>query len=57
MTSYNRQTGTYLHADDSTDIGTDHETPNQRHATVYDAVAGAFSSFFAHRTSNGLTSA
>ncbi|CAN8105781.1 unnamed protein product [Discula destructiva] len=43
MTSLNRQTGTYLHADDSTDAGTDYETVKQRHATVYDAVAGRVS--------------
>lgn len=40
MTSQNRQTGTYLHNDDSTDAGTDHPEVKQRHATVYDAVAG-----------------
>lgn len=42
MTSHNRQTGTYLHNDDTTDAGTDYEPAKQRHATVYDAVAGTF---------------
>lgn len=41
MTSLNRQKGTYVYAEDSTDaFGTDHEAARQRHATVYDAVAG-----------------
>lgn len=40
MASRNRQAGTYLFAEDTSDTGTDYETAKQRHATVYDAVAG-----------------
>lgn len=41
MTSLNRLKGTYVYAEDSTDaFTTDHEAAKQRHATVYDAVAG-----------------
>jgi hypothetical protein len=40
MSSQNRQKGTYVYADDSTDAPTEYEAARQRHATVYDAVAG-----------------
>lgn len=41
MASQNRQKGTYVYAEDSTDaFSTDYEAAKQRHATVYDAVAG-----------------
>lgn len=55
MTSHNRQTGTYLHADDSTDAGTDYETVKQRHATVYDAVAGLHSPVFPFQKETQMT--
>lgn len=44
MASQNRQTRQYVYAaEESTDaIGTDHEIRHQRHATVYDAVAGLY---------------
>lgn len=40
MTSRNRQAGTYVNAEETSDTGTDYETAKQRHANVYDAVAG-----------------
>ncbi|KAI3397944.1 hypothetical protein diail_10113 [Diaporthe ilicicola] len=41
MTSRNRQIGSYVYGEDSTQaLFTDHEVAKQRHATVYDAVAG-----------------
>lgn len=40
MTSQNRQKGTYVYAEDSVDTAVDYEAARQRHATVYDAVAG-----------------
>ncbi|KAJ4396055.1 hypothetical protein N0V93_000271 [Gnomoniopsis smithogilvyi] len=43
MTSKTRQAGTYLFPEDTSDAGTDYETAKQRHATVYDAVAGRVS--------------
>lgn len=62
MASQNRQRGTYVYADDSTDaFSTDYEAAKQRHATVYDAVAGRVSLKFSkdaaasgsRRTSSG----
>ncbi|KAJ4417367.1 hypothetical protein N0V82_006232 [Gnomoniopsis sp. IMI 355080] len=43
MTSQNRQAGTYLFTQDTSDTGTDYEPAKQRLATVYDAVAGRVS--------------
>lgn len=41
MTSQNREKRTYVYAeDDSIEASTDYEAARQRHATVYDAVAG-----------------
>ncbi|KAK7746511.1 hypothetical protein SLS53_002470 [Cytospora paraplurivora] len=42
MTSQNRQRGTYVYAE-SNDAPSDYEAARQRHATVYDAVAGRVS--------------
>ncbi|ROV87209.1 hypothetical protein VMCG_10828 [Cytospora schulzeri] len=50
MTSQNRQKGTYVYAEDSTDVPTDYEAARQRHATVYDAVAGRVSLKFSKDT-------
>lgn len=45
MTSQNRQKGTYVY--DSTDApSTVYEAAKQRHATVYDAVAGIYSTSY-----------
>ena len=40
MTSQNRQRGTYVYAEEDIDALGDYEAARQRHATVYDAVAG-----------------
>lgn len=40
MSSQNRQKGTYVYAEDSAETLGDYEAARQRHATVYDAVAG-----------------
>lgn len=46
MTSLNRQKGIYVYAEDGTDgSSTDYDAAKQRHATVYDAVAGKSASF------------
>ncbi|KUI59024.1 hypothetical protein VP1G_06284 [Cytospora mali] len=43
MTSQNRERGTYVYAESNTDATTVYEAASQRHATVYDAVAGLVS--------------
>lgn len=53
MASQNRQKGTYVYADDSTVAPTEYEAARQRHATVYDAVAGRVSLKFSKDSATG----
>lgn len=46
MTSQNRRQGAYVY-DDSTDAaGAEYEVAKRRNATVYDAVAGTYKSYY-----------
>ncbi|KAK2615751.1 hypothetical protein N8I77_002483 [Diaporthe amygdali] len=54
MTSQNRQRGTYVYGEDATEaLSTDYEAAKQRHATLYDAVAGRVSLKFSKDDATG----